>query len=83
MKKVRENISMFELTKITSQQDIFLQALGKTSIVNTTSLDKGSSKSPPTLESILNALTMDARHTLPTFLINFQNLQFKCTQLLG
>lgn len=76
MKKVHANISMFELTKITSQQDILLWALGKISIGNATSSNKGSGKSPNTLASILNALTMDENTLCPSFLLTFKILNF-------
>lgn len=76
MKKFRANTSMFKLTNITIQWDILLWALGKTSIGNTTSSDKGSSKSHGTLKYVLNALTMDANTLCPPFLLTFEIFNF-------
>lgn len=76
MKKVHAKISMFELKSITSQQDIFLWALGKTSVGNTTSLYNGASKSHGTLEFIRNSLTMDVITLCPPFLLNFEIFKY-------
>ena len=82
MKKVRENICMFELTKIMSQWDILLRELRKTSSGNVISSDKGSNKSLDTLTSILNALMMDANTLYSPFLLTFEIFNFNVHNLL-
>ena len=77
MKKTRENISLYELTKLMGQRDIILRALGQTSIDNVASSNKGSSKSPRSLTSVLNALCMEEVNSLyPPFLLSFEIFNF-------
>ena len=82
MKKVIENISLFELTNITSQLDILLWSLGQTSIGNSTSSDNGSSKSHEALTYVLNALRMDANTLYPPFLLTFEIFNFNVDNFL-
>lgn len=71
MKKVRANISMFEITKITIQQDILLWELGKNSSGNATSSNKGSSKSFDSLTYVFNAIMMDENTLYLPFMLTF------------
>lgn len=70
MKNTHENISLLQLTKIMSQWDILLRALGETSTSQATSSNKGSSKSHNTLAYVLNMLHMEEANSLyPPFFL--------------
>lgn len=77
MKNTRVNISLYELTKTTGQQDILLNALGKTSIDSNTSSNKGSTKSPDSLAYVINTLHMEEENSFfPPFLFSFEIFNF-------
>lgn len=72
MKKARANISLFELTNMTSQWDILLRALGLSSAGNLSPSNKGYGTSFDSLESILHTLSLEVNTLCPPFLLTFE-----------
>lgn len=64
MKKTCENISIYELTKLTGQRNIPLHSLGQTSINSVSSSNKGPRKSSNTLKSMLKVPCMEEENLL-------------------
>lgn len=83
MKKTHVNISLYELTNLTSQWDILSCALGKTSTNSVSSYRKGPIKSPKSLASMLNLLHMEeATPLFPLFVLSFEILTFNAHNCL-
>jgi len=72
MKKARTIISIFELTRITSQRELLVRALVQpSSSENASSSQKVSGKSSGPLELVVNDVTLEDNTLCPPFSLTF------------
>lgn len=73
MKETWVNISFFKLTKVQSQRDILLRAMGQTIVDGAASTSKGESTPPGSLSTVFRTLQMEeANLGFPPFLLSFE-----------